>query len=113
MRISAGRQRAIDPDRQTEPIAGRHRRSGDSLPQGSTWRTPCSRAEKHSRDYAPNSWAKVEELTGGRVTAFMSTNHVEPDVAAQILVLDRPVLRDKDPGPIDTAPRASPYPGAR
>ena len=33
----------------------------------------------------------VEELTGCRVVAFMSSNHLEPDLAAEIFILDRPV----------------------
>jgi uncharacterized protein YbcI len=35
--------------------------------------------------------AAVEQLTGCRVIAFMSTNHVDPDLAAELFVLDRPV----------------------
>jgi uncharacterized protein YbcI len=31
--------------------------------------------------------AAVEQITGRRVVAFMSTNHVDPDVACEILVL--------------------------
>lgn len=31
--------------------------------------------------------ATVEELTGRHVVAFMSTNHVDPDLACEILVL--------------------------
>jgi uncharacterized protein YbcI len=30
----------------------------------------------------------VEEQTGQRVSAFMSDNHVEPDIAAEVFVLD-------------------------
>jgi len=33
----------------------------------------------------------VEGLTGCSVVAFMSDNHVDPDVAAELFVLDRPV----------------------
>jgi uncharacterized protein YbcI len=32
--------------------------------------------------------ARVEELTGRKVTAFMSDNHIEPDMAAEIFVLE-------------------------
>jgi uncharacterized protein YbcI len=35
--------------------------------------------------------ATVEELTGCKVEAFMSANHLDPDCAAEIFVLDRPV----------------------
>jgi uncharacterized protein YbcI len=33
----------------------------------------------------------IEELTGCKVMAFMSANHVDPDVAAEIFILDQPV----------------------
>jgi uncharacterized protein YbcI len=36
------------------------------------------------------SSAKVAELTGRNVIAFMSANHLEPDIAAEIYVLDGP-----------------------
>jgi uncharacterized protein YbcI len=36
------------------------------------------------------SSAKVAELTGRNVIAFMSANHVDPDLAAEIYVLDGP-----------------------
>jgi len=32
--------------------------------------------------------AALEKLTGRNVTAFMSTNHIDPDLAAEIFVLD-------------------------
>ena len=32
--------------------------------------------------------AAVEDLTGRKVVAFMSANHVEPDMAAEIFVLE-------------------------
>ena len=35
--------------------------------------------------------AVVEEVTGSTVVAFMSDNHVEPDLAAEVFVLERPV----------------------
>ena len=34
----------------------------------------------------------VERLTNGTVSAFMSANHSDPDVAAEIFVMDRPVV---------------------
>jgi uncharacterized protein YbcI len=34
--------------------------------------------------------AVVSELTGRKVLAFMSANHLEPDMAAEIFVLDGP-----------------------
>lgn len=33
----------------------------------------------------------VEELTGCRVVAFMSDNHLDPDIAGELFILDRPV----------------------
>jgi uncharacterized protein YbcI len=33
----------------------------------------------------------VEDLTGCRVVAFMNDNHIDPDVVAELFVLDRPV----------------------
>jgi len=33
----------------------------------------------------------VEALTGRKVVAFMSANHVDPDLAAEVFVLDEPV----------------------
>jgi uncharacterized protein YbcI len=36
------------------------------------------------------SSAEIAELTGQSVTAMMSANHLDPDLAAEIYVLDRP-----------------------
>ena len=36
------------------------------------------------------SMAKVSELTGRKVTAMLSANHVDPDIGAEIFVLDGP-----------------------
>ena len=35
----------------------------------------------------------VERLTGRRVLAFISGNHIDPDIAAELFVLDRPLDR--------------------
>jgi uncharacterized protein YbcI len=35
--------------------------------------------------------AAVERLTGRRVLAFISGNHLDPDVAAELFVLDEPL----------------------
>ena len=35
--------------------------------------------------------AAVERLTSGNVQAFMSANHIEPDTAAEIFLMDRDV----------------------
>jgi uncharacterized protein YbcI len=40
------------------------------------------------------SSAKVAELTGRNVVAFLSANHVDPDLAAEIYVLDGPPASD-------------------
>src|SRR5215217_4886729 len=32
--------------------------------------------------------ASVEQLTGRKVTAFMSANHIDPDLAAEVFVLE-------------------------
>jgi uncharacterized protein YbcI len=39
----------------------------------------------------------VEEITGARVRAFMSSNHLEPDMAIEAFVLDQPIRGDVDP----------------
>jgi hypothetical protein len=44
--------------------------------------------------------ASVEELTGRTVTAFMSANHIDPDLAAELFVLE-------------PAPEMAPSDGAR
>jgi uncharacterized protein YbcI len=45
---------------------------------------------------AEESSAKVAELTGRKVIAFMSANHVDPDFGCEIYVLDGPP--DSSPG---------------
>jgi uncharacterized protein YbcI len=35
--------------------------------------------------------AAVERLTGRRVVAFISGNHIDPDVAADLFILDAPL----------------------
>jgi uncharacterized protein YbcI len=40
--------------------------------------------------------AAVEELTNRKVVAFMSANHVEPDLAAEVFVLDEPIAATSD-----------------
>jgi uncharacterized protein YbcI len=42
---------------------------------------------------AADAIALVSEITGRRVVAFMSTNHTDPDYAAEIFVLDAEVDR--------------------
>jgi uncharacterized protein YbcI len=38
----------------------------------------------------------IQALTGREVVAFMSTNHLEPDLAAEVFVLDAPVSEHGD-----------------
>jgi uncharacterized protein YbcI len=40
----------------------------------------------------------IERLTGNKVRAFMSTNHVDPDLGAELFVLDRPIPGQHQPG---------------
>ena len=42
--------------------------------------------------------AAIERLTGRHVVAFMSTNHTDPDYAAEVFVLDRGIDRDGPAG---------------
>jgi uncharacterized protein YbcI len=39
----------------------------------------------------------IERLTGTKVLAFMSANHLSPDLAAEVFYLDRPVPREPEP----------------
>jgi uncharacterized protein YbcI len=43
--------------------------------------------------------ATIEGLTGAKVRAFMSTNHFDPDMAAEMFVLDQPIGGGEGPGP--------------
>jgi uncharacterized protein YbcI len=40
--------------------------------------------------------AEVEALTGCEVVAFMSDNHIDPDIEAELFILDRPVPVARD-----------------
>ena len=44
----------------------------------------------------------VERLTGCNVRAFMSANHLDPDVGAELFVLDRPIAEPSAEGPSGT-----------
>ena len=50
----------------------------------------------------------VEQLTGRTVIAFMSANHIDPDLAAEVFVLDAAPARqiDKESGGINDQPSA-------
>ena len=52
--------------------------------------------------------AAVEEESGRKVIAFMSDNHIEPDVAAEIFVLER---EDNGLGPLPDANEHGPPSG--
>ncbi len=57
--------------------------------------------------------SEIERLTGAKVIAFMSDNHVEPDLAAELFFLDAPVdgqIDGTDGGlaPWDEAPDPAP-----
>lgn len=43
------------------------------------------------RTMADEMRESVERLTGRRVAAFMSDNHLEPDMAVEVFVLDEPL----------------------
>ena len=51
----------------------------------------------------PDLVSAVEQLTGCKVKAFMSAHNLEPDLAAEVFVLDRPVTAaaDHQEGPRD------------
>jgi uncharacterized protein YbcI len=52
---------------------------------------------EYQRAMEDESSQKVAELTGRTVIAFMSANHVDPDLASEIYVLDGPPEYDLDP----------------
>jgi uncharacterized protein YbcI len=43
----------------------------------------------YQESMAPEAISIVEELSGRRVTAFMSNNHIDPDVAVEVFILQR------------------------
>ena len=51
--------------------------------------------------------ADIERLTGRRVIAFMSTNHIDPDLAAELFILEplAPAASDESMG--DASPAAA------
>lgn len=46
----------------------------------------------YQRSMGPELKKSIEAVTGRKVTAFMSDNHVEPDMAVEIFILDRPLV---------------------
>jgi uncharacterized protein YbcI len=45
----------------------------------------------YQKSMAPQLKKSVEEVTGCKVTAFMSDNHIDPDMAVETFILDRPL----------------------
>lgn len=45
----------------------------------------------YQRSMAPELKASVEAVTGRQVVAFLSDNHLEPDLAVEIFILDLPL----------------------
>jgi uncharacterized protein YbcI len=45
----------------------------------------------YQRSMAAEMKKSIEAVTGRRVTAFMSDNHIEPDMAVEIFILDSPL----------------------
>lgn len=50
---------------------------------------------------------EVERLTGCKVIAFMSDSHIDPDMAAELFVLDRPVPGEPPESPAANNSRPS------
>ena len=51
----------------------------------------CQLREQFADTLAPQLVDSVQTLTGCTVEAFMSATHVDPDLVAEVFVLDRPV----------------------
>ena len=69
----------------------------DTLTKGERTLVASGRAEKvldlrfeFQGAMSAEACARVEGITGRRVVAMMSTNHIDPDLAAEIFVLDEP-----------------------
>lgn len=45
----------------------------------------------YQRSMAPELKRCIEEITGRKVTALMSDNHLEPDMAVEVFILDKPL----------------------
>ncbi len=43
----------------------------------------------YQRSMAPELKKSIEEITGCKVTAFLSDNHLDPDMAVETFILDR------------------------
>jgi uncharacterized protein YbcI len=65
--------------------------------------------QKFQRAMREDLVSEIERLTGQKVIAFMSDNHVEPDLAAELFFLDGPVAGPQNgdlPGGLDAFPDA-------
>jgi uncharacterized protein YbcI len=67
---------------------------GDALTKGEKSLVQHGRPEAvlrirraYQETMAPEAISLVEELSGRRVTAFMSNNHIDPDLAVEIFIL--------------------------
>lgn len=63
--------------------------------------------QKFQRTMRDDLVAEIERLTGRTVVAFMSDNHVDPDLAAELFFLDGPVAGHED-GNLPTGMEALP-----
>lgn len=45
----------------------------------------------YQRSMAPELKKSIEAITGRKVVAFMSDNHLDPDMAIEIFILDEPL----------------------
>lgn len=83
-----------------------------SLVRGGEAETVLLMRQKFRRTIGPALVSEIERLTGRTVVALMSDNHFEPDLAAEVFILDGPVAGDEDghcvggPSPLLHEPRA-------
>ena len=80
-----------------------------SLVKDGELETVLGMRRKFQRTMREDLVSEIERLTGQKVLAFMSDNHVEPDLAAELFFLDGPVGGPEDghlPGGLDGFPDA-------
>ena len=73
-------------------------RAERSLTSDGKGETVTSLRQQFQRTMRPALSAAVEDLTGRRVIAFLSDNHIEPDIAVEAFVLDGPVAGEDHGG---------------
>jgi uncharacterized protein YbcI len=71
-------------------LEGAMTRAEQNLAANGEAETVLSLRHLFQRTMADEMKGSVERLTGRRVLAFMSDNHIEPDLAVEIFVLDTP-----------------------